>query len=60
MFRKVIKSILLGVLILITLGGIIFSIIYADLDDARGFSLFGSAITVGFCYLIYRLVIKKL
>ena len=49
MFRKVIKSILLGVLILITLGGIIFSIIYADLDDAPGFSLFGSAITVGFC-----------
>lgn len=60
MFRKVIKSILLGVLILITLGGIIFSIIYADLDDAPGFSLFGNAITVGFCYLIYRLVIKKL
>ena len=60
MFRKVIKSILLGVLILITLGGITFSIIYADLDDAPPFSLVGSAITVGFCYLIYRLVIKKL
>ena len=60
MFRKVIKSILLGVLILITLGGITFSFIYAEIDDAPPFSLVGSAITVGFCYLIYRLVIKKL
>ena len=60
MFRKVIKSILLGVLILITLGGIIFSIIYADLDDAPPFSLVGSVITVAITYAIYRLVIKRL
>lgn len=60
MFRKVIKSILLGILILITIGGIIFSFIYAEIDDAPPFSLVGSVITVAITYAIYRLVIKRL
>lgn len=58
--RKFIKIILLIILALVTIIGIIFSFIYAEIDDAPPFSLVGSAITVGFCYLIYRLIVKKL
>ena len=40
--------------------GIIFSLIYADKDDAPGFLLFGSLISIGFCLLIYKAFIKKI
>ena len=58
--RKIIKLLLSIFLIMLCILGIIFSLIYADKDDAPSFLLFGSLISIGFCLLIYKAFIKKI
>lgn len=52
---KQVKLIFRGVAIIVALTGMFFSILIAELDDAPGFAIFGTAATLGFTSLLYGL-----